>query len=103
VAEQVLVADAGYEQVGAPVVVEVAYRATKARAWTAQPCLCGYVGEDAVAVVAQKQIAHLAFIYNRAEEEQIELAVAVVIERHDRSAEAGSNRCSHLPLRNLAA
>src|SRR5262249_53864113 len=102
VAEQVLLAGAGNEQVGQAVVVEVADAAPQTGAGLAQSRLRGYVDESAIAVVEQEEVAHLSSFHHGTEQPHVWLAVAVVVEDDDSGAEAFAGSGAKLAQRARA-
>src|SRR5262249_52091309 len=60
VAKEPLFADAGNEQIGKAVVVEIADGAAEAETWFSQAGFVRDIGENIVALIAQEQIANLA-------------------------------------------
>ncbi len=102
VAEQFLYADAGQQEVGIFVIVEVGHTAAQGGTRAGQTRLGRHIRELSLSVITQQQVAHLSLFDDGAREEQVGLAVAVVVQHNHRGAEASAHQPAHLRARTLS-
>src|SRR4029077_11033064 len=101
IAKEPLVADTSNENVREFIVIKIANGATQAGPGFRQARLGGHVAEMAVPFVSKKQVAYLAvFNYGR-EQQQVGLAVTVIIQLHHRGAKTIPNGGKQISMRRL--
>ncbi len=84
---RLLRADAGQQQIGVLIVVEVGHAAAERRPRLRQTRFRRDIDEAPIPVVAQQEIAYLTTLDHCARQEQVGPAVAVVVEHDHRRAE----------------